>query len=136
MNPLFLSTHKPHSRQFAVHNLNEAYTGTYIYYNIHQSIIEYTPTKNRQNNSIVRLWLSSMTLWNKMHMFLVNDFQAENATIKQDFINFLILNVASWCLRVFFVLCVCFCTGHFVKLPLNLTCLHCLQYSFFEHFFN
>jgi len=41
---------------------------------------------------------------------------------------------------VFFVLfvvrCVGFCTGHFVMVPLNLTNLHCLQHSFFEHFFN
>ena len=31
------------------------------------------------------------------------------------------------------VLCVCLCTGLFVMVPLNLTCLHCLQYSFFKH---
>ena len=34
------------------------------------------------------------------------------------------------------VLCVSFCTGHFVMVPLNLTYLHCLQQSFFEHLFN
>ena len=34
------------------------------------------------------------------------------------------------------VLCVCFCAGHFVMVPFNLTCLQCLQYSFFEHLFN
>ena len=28
------------------------------------------------------------------------------------------------------VLCVCFCAGHFVIAPLNLTCLHCLQHFF------
>jgi len=28
------------------------------------------------------------------------------------------------------LLCVCFCTGHFVMVPLNLTCLHCLQHLF------
>ena len=48
------------------------------------------------------------------------------------------LNVC--CVMVFYVfcvvLCVGFCTGHFVTVPLNLTCLHCLQYSFFEHLFN
>jgi len=33
-------------------------------------------------------------------------------------------------------LCVGFCTGHFVMGLLNLTCLHCLQHSFFEHLFN
>ena len=33
------------------------------------------------------------------------------------------------------VLCRCLCTGHFVRSPLNLTCLHCLQPSFFEHLF-
>ena len=26
-----------------------------------------------------------------------------------------------------------FCTSHFVMVPLNLTYLHCLQHSFFEH---
>jgi len=26
---------------------------------------------------------------------------------------------------------VCFCTGHFVMVPINLTCSHCLQHSFF-----
>jgi len=34
------------------------------------------------------------------------------------------------------VLCVSFCTGHFVMVPLNLIYLHCLQYSLFEHLFN
>jgi len=29
-----------------------------------------------------------------------------------------------------------FCTGHFVMAPLNLTYLHCLQHSLFEHLFN
>jgi len=28
---------------------------------------------------------------------------------------------------------VCFCTGHFVMVPINLTCSHCLQNFFFEH---
>ena len=28
---------------------------------------------------------------------------------------------------------VCFCTGHFVIVPINLTCPHCLQHFFFEH---
>ena len=36
-----------------------------------------------------------------------------------------------WC-----SLCVCFCTSHVVMVPLNLTCLHCFQHSFFEHSFN
>ena len=38
------------------------------------------------------------------------------------------------------VLCVCLCTGHFVMVPINLTCPHCLQqlftFFFFEHLFN
>jgi len=29
-----------------------------------------------------------------------------------------------------------FCTGHFAMVPLNLTFLHCLQHSLFDHFFN
>jgi len=33
-------------------------------------------------------------------------------------------------------LCVGFCTGYFVTVPLNLTYLHCLQHSFFGHLFN
>ena len=33
------------------------------------------------------------------------------------------------------VLSVSFCTGHFVMVPLNLTYLHCLQHSLFEHLF-
>ena len=37
--------------------------------------------------------------------------------------------------RVFVALCVIFCTGHFVMVPLNLTNLHCLQHSLFEHLF-
>jgi len=32
--------------------------------------------------------------------------------------------------------CVFLCTGHFVMVPLNLTSLHCLQHSFFEHLYN
>jgi len=38
------------------------------------------------------------------------------------------------CFGVF--LCVSFCTGHFGMVPLNLTYLHCLQHSLFEHLFN
>jgi len=34
------------------------------------------------------------------------------------------------------VLCVGFCTGHFVIVPLNLTYLQCLQHSLFKHLFN
>jgi len=33
-------------------------------------------------------------------------------------------------------LCVFLCTGHFVMVSLNLSCLHCLQPYFFEHHFN
>jgi len=45
--------------------------------------------------------------------------------------------VASW-----WSVCVCailyvrFRTGHFVRVPLNLTRIHRLQHSFFEHLFN
>jgi len=34
------------------------------------------------------------------------------------------------------VLCVRFCTGHIVMVPLNFNCLHCLQHFFFEHLFD
>jgi len=30
----------------------------------------------------------------------------------------------------------CFRTGHFVMVPINLTCLHCLQHFLFENLFN
>ena len=33
-------------------------------------------------------------------------------------------------------LCVSLCGDHFAMVPLNLTCLHCLQQPFFEHLFN
>ena len=47
------------------------------------------------------------------------------------------MSVASWCCTcVHVVLCVSFCTRHFVVVPLNLTYLHCLQHSLFEHLFN
>jgi len=39
-------------------------------------------------------------------------------------------------LCVFVLYCVFFCTGHFVIVPLNLTCLHCLPHSCFVHLFN
>ena len=43
------------------------------------------------------------------------------------------MSVASWCCACFWVvLCVSFCTGHLVMVPLNLTYLHCLQHSFFN----
>jgi len=45
--------------------------------------------------------------------------------------------VASWCcMCVCVVPCVSFCTGHFVMVPLNMTYLHCLQHSLFEHLSN
>jgi len=47
------------------------------------------------------------------------------------------MSVASWCCKSFCVVpCVSFCKGHFVMVPLNITCLHCLQHSLFEHIFN
>ena len=47
------------------------------------------------------------------------------------------MSVASWCCKRFCVVpCVSFCTGHFVMVPLNITYLHCLQHSLFEHLFN
>ena len=33
-------------------------------------------------------------------------------------------------------MCVCLCKGHCVMVPLNLTCLHFFQHSFFNHRFN
>jgi len=45
--------------------------------------------------------------------------------------------VASWCCKSFCVVpCASFCTGHFVMVPLNMTYLHLLQHSLFEHLFN
>jgi len=47
------------------------------------------------------------------------------------------MSVASWCCKSFCVVpCASFCTGHFVMVPLNMTYLHCLQHSLFEHLFN
>ena len=47
------------------------------------------------------------------------------------------MSVASWCCKSLFVVpCASFCTGHFVMVPLNMTYLHCLQHSLFEHLFN
>jgi len=47
------------------------------------------------------------------------------------------MSVVSWCSTYFcIVLSICFCTGYFIMVPLNLTCLHCLQHVFFEHLFN
>ena len=34
------------------------------------------------------------------------------------------------------VLNACLCMGRFAMVPLNLTCLYCLQHNFFEHLFN
>ena len=60
---------------------------------------------------------------------LVTSFILEYKTHKKLFV----LNVCCVLVFCFFaaVLCVCFCTGHFVRVPLNLTGLHCLQHSFF-----
>ena len=47
------------------------------------------------------------------------------------------MSVASLCCKSFCVVpCVSFCTGHFVMVHLNMTYLHCLQHSLFEHLFN
>ena len=47
------------------------------------------------------------------------------------------MSVASWCCKSFCVVpCASFCTGRFVMVPLNMTYLHCLQHSLFEHLFN
>ena len=41
-------------------------------------------------------------------------------------------DVVSFCV----LSCVSLCTGHFVMVPLNMTYLHCVQHSLFEHLFN
>ena len=47
------------------------------------------------------------------------------------------MSVASRCCKSFCVVpCVIFYTGHFVMVPLNMTYLHRLQHSLFEHLFN
>ena len=47
------------------------------------------------------------------------------------------MSVASLCSTYLcVVLCVGLCTGQFVMVPLNLTYLHYLKHSFFEHLFN
>ena len=46
------------------------------------------------------------------------------------------LNVLHAFVLMFVLGVVLFCTGHFVMVPINLTYLHSLQYSFFEHIFN
>ena len=47
------------------------------------------------------------------------------------------MSVASLCCTGFcVVVCVKFCSGRFVMMPINLTYLHCLQHSLFEHLFN
>ena len=50
-------------------------------------------------------------------------------------VNFVWHRFKTCILRV--LLCtVCFCTGHFVMVPINLTCPHCLQHFFFVHLFH
>ena len=69
--------------------------------------------------------------------FLEKSFKKLQKQKKMDFIYFFWMSVASCCpTRFCVVLCVCLCTGHFVMVTLYLTCLHCLQHSFFEHLFN
>ena len=60
-------------------------------------------------------------------MFIVNLFNY-NTTLLKLLFKVCILRVL-WC-------SVCFCTGHFVMVPINLTCPHCLQHFFFEHLFH
>jgi len=51
--------------------------------------------------------------------------------------NIVFVNVCCVMMLCFCVVqCVSFWTGHFVMVPLNLTYLHCLQHSLFEHLFN
>ena len=55
-----------------------------------------------------------------------------------DYSTFLFLNVCCVLLLYVFLCCsVClFCMGHFVMVPLNKTCVHCLQHYFIENLFN
>jgi len=50
--------------------------------------------------------------------------------------NICFLNVCCVIKSFCVVPCASFCTGHFVMVPLNMTYLHCLQHSLFEHLFN
>jgi len=66
---------------------------------------------------------------------LPDEFKWKN--LKKHTNYFFRMSVESWCSACFCaVLCVCFCTGYFVIVTLNLTCLHCLQHSYSEHHFN
>ena len=96
-----------------------------------------------------RLWKTQLlvkrTLWGKTlesrifeYVFVYQTGKEKRKIRKTQTYNFYIeMLVASWCCTCFcVVLCVSFCTGHFVVVPLNLTYIHCLQHSFFEHLFN
>jgi len=90
----------------------------------------------------------NLSLVRAANLSIGNDFSVCNTTVPtlhfpevrwQSFEKFsFFLNVC--CVLVFTcscaVQCVCFCTGLFVMVPLNMTCLHCLQHSFFEHLVN
>ena len=55
-------------------------------------------------------------------------------TKKKFFVN--VCCVLVFCMFLCCYVSVFFCAGHFVMVPMNLTCLYCLQHSFFEHLLN
>jgi len=75
---------------------------------------------------VVRIWKNGL-LFCLQHFVIECILRKIRKTQKKQ------MYVASWCCMCFcVVLCVSFCTGHFVMVPLNLTYLHCL----FEHLFH
>ena len=92
----------------------------YIYWRQSQNVTHLTTRK--PHIRLLRYWLLAhiTTMYLKNHFLIIC------------LISYLPFN-AWFC---FAVLCVCFCTGRFVMVFLNLTYLHCLQHSFFEHHLN
>jgi len=87
-------------------------------------------TKNAQHSMCVSLCNMSML----SHIYWLSSVNNFIQTWKTQ------TNLNDRCILVFYVLCavmfVGFCTGHFVGVPLNLTCLYCLQHSVFQQLFN
>jgi len=77
--------------------------------------------------------LTATTNDDKTRIRFSNNLYSKKHSVIETHTNKFMLNI--YCVLVLCVF-VCFCTGRYVMVSLNLTCLHCLQHYYFEHLFN
>ena len=79
-------------------------------------------------------YVSNLTNYEYIHSYTIHNSKLSGKKNKKRVFSECLLRICV--LRVSVLFCVFLCTGRFVMVPLNLTCIQWLQHSFFEHLFS